>query len=148
MARRRPIPPEDRRARLERALASSDPLGAVNAIVDESTPLGRIFRRVFACILETNSAELLILFDRYDDEYLRDIEDALEAIQATRTLEDYRRLKQAFDAAVASGLDRLDASDAVASTAELAVRGRQYQAHVAEMEQQLTSFCRAHVREL
>jgi len=129
-------------------LASDDPLGEVGALVDDGTTLGQVFKYAFACILETNSAELPIVFDRFDDGDLLHIENALEVIQATKTLEDYRTLKRAFDAAIASGLDRLDASDVVAGRPELAMLGRRYKAHVAEMERQLISFCRAHVGEL
>lgn len=148
MARRRPTGHHDRRARVEHALASDDPLGQIGALVDESTGLGQIFRYAFACLLETNSAELPILFDRYEDDELGHIEDALEAIAAKRTLQDYRTLKRAFDDAIASGMDRLDASDAVASRPQLALLARRYKAHVAELEQQLIAFCRAHVGEL
>jgi hypothetical protein len=148
MARRRTAPPQDRRARLERALASADPLGEVSALVDDGTKLGQVFRYAFACILETNSAELPILFDRFEDEDLHHIENALEVIQATKTLEDYRTLKGAFDVEIASGADRMDASDAVAGKPELAMLGRRHKAHVAEMERQLISFCLAHVGEL
>jgi len=147
MARRRTTP-QDRRTRLDQALSSADPLGEVGPLVDDSTRVGQVFKYACACILETNSAELPILFDRYEDADLRRIENALEAIHATQTLEDYRTLKQAFDAAIAAGSDRLDASDAVARRPELAVLGRRYKAHVAEMERQLISFCRAHVGEL
>jgi hypothetical protein len=148
MARHRTTPPQTRRLRLERALASDDPLGEVGALIREDTSAGQTFKWAFACVLETHSAELPILFDRYVDDDLRHIEEALEAIQATATLEDYRILKRAFDAAVSSGLDRLDASDAVANAPELAPVARRYKAHVAEMERQLVGFCRARVGEL
>jgi hypothetical protein len=140
--------PPNRRQQLQTALDSGDPLGAVDAFIDEGTPLGLTFKWAFACILETNSAELPILFDRYDDTQLRAVEDALEAIGAARTLEDYRTLKRAFDAALASGLDRPDASDAIAKRPELSALGRRYKDHAAEMEERLIAFCRAHVDEL
>jgi hypothetical protein len=129
-------------------LASDDPLGEVGVLVDEDTKLGQVCRYAFACILETNSAELPILFDRFEDEELSHIENALEVIQATKTLEDYRTLKPAFEAAIARGSDLQDASDAVARKPELAALGSRYKAQVAEMERQLISFCRAHVGEL
>jgi hypothetical protein len=148
MARSRTTSREDRRTRLDRALASADPLGEVAALVDESAAVGQVFKFAFACILETNSAELPILFDRFEGDDLRRVEQALETIEATKTLEDYRTLKRIFEAALASGVDPLDASGVVASRPEAAALGRRHKTHVAEMERQLVSFCRAHVGDL
>ena len=148
-ATRAATPRQNPRAlRLERALASKEPLTKVQALINETTAAGQTFRFAFACLLETRSATLTILFDRFEDDELARIEQSLDAIQASRTLADFRKLKRAFDDAVASGQDRFDASDAVASRADLAAIGRRHKAQVAEMERRLLAYCRAHLREL
>ncbi len=145
MARRAP---GDRRARLRQALSADDPLAAIEGLIDDTTAAGQVFRHAFACLLETHSAGLPILFDRFEEDDLRRVEAALAAIEATRTLADYRTLKAAFDAAVASGMDPLDASEAIAEKPELKRIGRGHKMHVAELERQLLAFGQAHVEQL
>jgi hypothetical protein len=148
MARKRATSSSDRSSRLLKALASKEPLTALEPLVDDSTPAGKTFRWAFACILETNSAGLPILFDRFEDEELDRVQAALGAIEAKQTLADIRRLRQAFEKATGKGMDRLEASDAIANDPKLKPIARAHAAQVEEMERQLIAFSKAHVRDL
>ncbi|MBE0584488.1 MAG: hypothetical protein IH612_12120 [Desulfofustis sp.] len=133
---------------VQEALSFDDPLSALSGVVDENTPSGGAYRWAYVCILETNSAGLSILFDRYEDTDLDQIEGALEKIGALKTLSDLRVLRKAFDDAIALGFDRFDASDNLDKDPNLKGIIREYQRHVEEMENLLVVFCKKHAHEL
>ena len=87
----------------------------------------------YACILETNSAGLSILFDRFSRAERRSMASALAAIKATATLRALRSLERAFAREKAPETRSVD---------------RQSDKLVAEMEAGLLRFCEAHVVEL
>ena len=122
-----------RLAKLERALSSSrifDALEKVRGLVpDDGTGVQEVVVHAFACILETDSAGLSILFDRFDEDELRRVHASLESIGATRTLTALRKLEKARP----PGAQRID---------------RQSGIQVEEMQQKLLVFCKAHVEEL
>ena len=136
------------RPRLQKALESPDPLPAISALVDDGRPAGQTFRWAYACILETNSARLSILFDRFDDGERAQIAQALEQIGASRTVADLRALTAVFDAGVTAGLDPADASELLADDGASAAIGKRYQEHVKEMEDALLEFCRRRADDL
>jgi len=136
------------RARLQKALSSAEPLPAISALVDDGLPAGQTFRWAYACILETFSAQLSILFDRFDAEERARIAAALEEIGAAKTLADFRSLAVVFDAGVTAGLDPGDASDLLREDQASAAIGRRYQEHVKEMEGALLEFCRRRLDDL
>ena len=136
------------RARLQKLLASADPLPAVSALVDDGRPAGQTFRWAYACILETHSARLSILFERFDGGERARIADALAEIGAAKTLADLRALAAVFDAGVAAGLDPSDASELLTEDRASIAIGRRYQEHVKEMEAALIDFCRSRVDDL
>jgi hypothetical protein len=142
MSQRKPTRLEQLRA----LLSSDDALGAVREAIDEDNREQQVVVWVYACILETNSAGLSIVFDRFDDEEVAIMANGLEAIGAERTLSDLRALQAALARAVGLGRTRREAADEIATMAE--GRGGRSNAQVDEMEQQLLAFCRAHVESL
>ena len=133
---------------VEKALASSEPLAKVREAIAETNEEQRVVMWAFACLLETNSAGLSILLDRFTGPELGRMEKALDTIGAKRTLADLRKLRQAFVAARHSGQSRDDAAEAVDRGALGRASARAREAHVREMEDRLLSFCKAHVAEL
>lgn len=119
-----------RLGKLEKALSSGTPFDALakvrELVPDDGVGAQQVVVYGFACILETNSAGLSILFDRFDDDELRKLDASLERIGATRTLAALRAMRRL-------GAAKLDA---------------QSQVYVAEMEQRLLAFCKAHLPEL
>lgn len=102
-----PVNPASVRA----ALLSDEPLMSLAAVIDGDTPAGKVFCWVQACLLETNSAGLTIVFERFSLEEIAEMETALEAVGATETLADLRALRKAFELSIGSGMDELDASE-------------------------------------
>jgi 2-keto-4-pentenoate hydratase/2-oxohepta-3-ene-1,7-dioic acid hydratase in catechol pathway len=117
-------------------------------MVDDGRPAGQTFRWAYACILETHSAHLSILFERFDGAERAQIAQALEQIGASQTLADLRALGAVFDAGVAAGLDPADASELLTEDRASVAIGRRYQEHVKEMEAALLDFCRRRVDDL
>ena len=101
-----------------------------------------------ACKLETNSACLSILFDRFGDEELERIRSSLERIGAARTLADLGELQALFQDSLAAGSDRLDAAELVQEQSNARGIDGRSEAHVEEMEKKLLQFCEAHLEEL
>jgi hypothetical protein len=144
--------PRKRLARLKKALSAKDAFESLvkirELVPDEGVGAQQVVVYGFACILETSSACLSILFDRFDDDELAKIVAALESIGATSTLRDLRELQVVFARAVGKGHARLDAADRVARQARTrGVDGRS-EAHGREMEQKLLEFCKQHLEEL
>lgn len=133
---------------LRAALASKDPLSAVRGAIEEDNPDQQVVVWAYACILETNSAGLGIVFDRFEEPEVARIAKALEAIGASKTLSDLRVLQAAVAQGEASGLSRLDASEALEDQAEPRRIQRQFESQVAEMEACLLSYCRDHLDSL
>ena len=127
---RRAHPSPARIARLERALARKEPLPAVRALIpDEGNPQQMVVARAFACLLETDSAGLSILFDRFTARERKQLRASLEQIGATRTVAAFDRIARA-DATARRRIDRSRAG------------------HVAEIESKLLRYCREHVEAL
>jgi hypothetical protein len=133
---------------VETALASSEPLAKVREVIAETNKEQRVVVWAFACVLETHSAGLLILLDRFTGAELGRMEKALDAIGAKRTLADLRKLRRAFEAARHSGQSTDNAPEAVDRSALGRAIARTREAHVREVEERLLSFCKAHVAEL
>jgi hypothetical protein len=146
------IPPKKRLALLQKALSAkgaSESLARIRELVpDDGSGAQEVVVYGYACILETNSACLSILFDRFNDHELAKIMSALESIGATSTLADFRELQTAFARAVGKGQERFDAAELVAEQAQTrGIHGRS-DAHVQEMEHKLEEFCKEHLEEL
>ena len=122
-----------RLARLQKALASGSSIDALakvrELIADDGVGAQQIFVYGFACMLETSSAGLSIVFDRFDAAELRKIGSSLEHIGATRTLTAFRRLQKSFERAA----HKVD---------------EQSRAYADEMEQKLLALAKAHVQDL
>jgi hypothetical protein len=116
--------------RLERALARKRPLPAVRELIpDEGNREQMIVVRAFACLLETDSAGLSMVFDRFDARERKRMRAALEAIGARQTV---------------SAFDRISAADAAARRRIDRGRAR----HVAEIETKLLGYCRRNIAAL
>lgn len=115
------------------ALRSRDPLPALHAIVGDANRAGAALHWGYACVLETSSGGLSILLDRFAEDELDRIEQALKTIGATATLADLRAARKAFAKGAESEISRFD---------------RRHDAHVQEMEEKLLAFCRAHPDDL
>jgi|SoiMethySBSTD1v2_1073268.scaffolds.fasta_scaffold00492_38 hypothetical protein len=137
-----------RLAQLERALRKKDPLGELNLLVNDKLEPGKTFAFAYACILETNSATLAILFDRFTRSQLDRTEKVLQKIGAIDTLADFRALRGPFDQSVAKGKPPNVASAALDEREELRAIARKYNAHTSEMEECLLAFAKSHVNEL
>ena len=141
-----------RLAKLQKALSSTgtfDALEKVRALIpDDGAGAHEVVVYGFACILETSSAGLSILFDRFDDDELGRIRGSLESIGATRTLTALRKLEKAFERALGKGKAREDAADSLTLLPDAQRVDRQSADHVDEMQRKLLEFCKAHVREL
>ena len=102
--------PADARAALEAALASAHPLEPIMEAVDIDRQPGRMFNMAHAFMLETYSATMSILFDRFDRSELDEMTEALATVGAERTLADWRVVRASFDRRVEGGSDPYDAS--------------------------------------
>ena len=141
--------PDRRRiAAIEKALASDDPLGRVREVISEKGKEGQVVVWAFGCLLETNSATLTMLFDRFAPAEIAKIERALDAIGAVNTGRDLKSLREALAALMDSGVRRSDASDQLDSSPPAKAIKRRSDVHVQEIERHLLAYCRAHVREL
>src|SRR5262245_53324701 len=129
-----------RLAQLERALGNRDPLGELNLLVNDKLEPGKTFGFAYACILETNSATLAILFDRFTRSQLERTEKVLKKIGAIATLADFRALKGRFDQSIAKGMPSSEASAALDERKELRAIARKSAAHTSEMEERLLAF--------
>ena len=78
---------------LRDALSSKDPLFAIREAIDEHNEAQKTVVWAFGAILDTSSAGFPILLDRFDDSELTLIEGALDAIDASKSLETLRRLR-------------------------------------------------------
>jgi hypothetical protein len=144
------MPPKkgNKLAVIRKALASSDPLGNVREAIAEENKTQKVVVWAFACILETNSAGLTILFERFTLPEIARIERTLAEIGASRTLADLRALLEVFQMARDRGVPRFDASDALNESAIGRAANKRGQAQVAEMEAKLLEYCKAHEQEL
>jgi hypothetical protein len=137
---------------LQKALAVDDTFDALTTIreliADDGANEQEVVVYAYACILETSSAGLSILFDRFDDVELAKIDRSLESIGATQTLNELRGLTGAFRGLVAKGLKRLDAAETLVEQPDTQRVDRASDAHVEEMEQKLLEFCRQNVEAL
>ncbi len=133
-------------AELRAALVSDDfPLAQFRELMPEGSPEQDVVVFVFAAILDTNSAGLYILLDRYDSDELNIICKGLQTVGATETLTDLQALRRAFGNAVASGLDQFQASDQVAESEMGRALSNKTELHVGEMESKLLKYCRDNV---
>ena len=133
---------------LREALSSEDPVRSIREAIAEDNAEQQVVVFAFACILETNSAGLAILFDRFDASEVEHIANALSAIGANDTLSALRVMQAAVAEGEASGLSRLDASEALYDRAEIKELKRKNASHVAEMERCLLEYCRTHLERL
>jgi hypothetical protein len=145
---RRPKPQTTRLAAIRKALASDDPLSGVREAIAEENKQQRVVVWAYACILETSSAGLTILFERFTPPEILKIERALAAIGAAQTAADLRTLRQAFENAVDAGSSREDASDGLHESAAGRAINRKYERQAQEMEARLLAYCAEHEREL
>jgi hypothetical protein len=141
-----------RLARLKKALSAKDAFDSLTKIrelvPDEGVGAQQVVVYGFACLLETSSAGLSILFDRFDDDELAKIMAALESVGATSTLRDLRELQAVFARAVGEGRARFDASELAAGhSATRGIDGKS-EAHAQEMQDRLLEFCKEHLEEL
>ena len=122
---------------LQKALSSGTPFDALTKlrelIADDGVGAQEVVVFGYACILETNSAGLSVLFDRFDADELRKIDASFKSMGATRTLAALRAMRRLFDQARAKAARELD---------------RESQVYVREMEQKLLGYCKAHLPEL
>jgi hypothetical protein len=140
---------ETRLARLRDAVAGANPLSDVRELLpDTGEGAQEVVVYGYACILETNSAGLSILLDRFDDVELGRFDRSLESIGAKQTLADLRRLAVLFRGAISEGQDRLRAAETVGQSTEAQRIDRAAEAHVREMETLLLDFCKTHLEEL
>lgn len=133
---------------IEAALRSDDPLGNIREIIAEKNQQQQTVVWVFACILETGSAGLSIMFDRFSSAELAKLDRGLVEIGATETADDLRALRAAVDEAAESGKSREDAAESVSACAQGRAVDRKHEAHVKEMETKLLAYCEEHVGEL
>jgi len=144
--------PKKRLARLKKALSAKDAFESLvkirELVPDDGGGAQEVVVYGFACILETSSSGLSILFDRFDDDELAKITAALESIGATSTLRDLRELQAVFARAVRKGRDRFDASELAAGHSERRGIDGKSEAHAQEMQDRLLQFCKEHLEEL
>jgi hypothetical protein len=145
---RRPKPRTTRLAAIRKALASDDPLASVREAIAEENKEQMVVVWAYACILETSSAGLTILFERFTPPEIVKIERALAAIGAAQTAADLRILRHDFEKAVDAGSSREDASDALSGSATGRTIDRKCELQVQEMEARLLAYCAEHEREL
>lgn len=139
-----------RAAAIRRGLAGGD-LGRVRAQIPDEDSGNKSQQAVvyaYACMLETHSAGLSIVFDRFPARERQKIARALKAIGAAQTLRALRRLELALAREFAHKRSRIEAA---ARLGELPAARRidtQSRSHAAEIEKKLLAFCKAHVEEL
>ncbi len=142
---------ENRLAALKKALTHSDPITAVRKLCrDDGPEAQQVVVYAFSAIVETGSAGLSILFDRFDDDAeLNKVGAALEAIGATRSQADFQTLHQAYCQTLAEeGQDQFDAAAVAAELGESQGIDRRAAEHAEEMERQLEAFCREHLEKI
>ena len=139
---------ETRVAKLRKALSSGQLEKVRELIPDKGKGAQEVLVYTYACILETNSAGLSILFDRFDDDELRTIHSSLESIGALGTLVALQELQKIFDERIVAGDDRLTASEFVNERPEARRIDREYEAQSKEMTHKLLEFCEKHLEEL
>ena len=126
------VPAKRRLALFEKAFKAKDPATSLarirDLVPDEGNAAHDVVVYGHACILETNSAGLSIVFDRFDAKERARIARALKQIGAVKTLKDFEILRARRSAA--------------------RLIDRKSDAHVREMESKLLAFCRKHVDEL
>lgn len=145
----RKISRKTRLAGLEKALASDDALGRIRQLIpDDGENEQAVLIYAHACILETNSAGLSIVFDRFDPEELDRIEKSLHAIKASKTLLAFRQLRRLFSSEIKAGRNAVDAGEWMAAKPAVRRIDKNSGALVAEMERKLLAFCRSHVEQL
>jgi hypothetical protein len=143
--------PEQRVAVLRRALEGtapvSDRLSTVRELlVSERNKPQQVVVWVHACILETNSAGLSILVDRFNRKEIARIDRALDTIGATVTRKALAQILARVERGLASGKTWTDASDAAHQRSpSIARKSGQY---VTEMERCLLTYCQDHVEKL
>jgi hypothetical protein len=130
-------------ASLEEALASDNPIGAIMEAVDTTKASGALFNSAHAFMLETFSARMSMLFDRYEDDELDKMEAGLAAIGASEALADWRVVRAGFNETVAGGMDRYDASEEIDSRAELDPVLSRFAEHADEIEARLVAYAKA-----
>jgi hypothetical protein len=136
---------------IRRALASGDRFEAITAIreaIAEKNREQKIVVWVYACILETNSAGLTILFDRYTPPEITKMERALVESGAAGTAADLRTLRQELETAVDGGMTREDAIELLQESKVARAIDRAHEAHVQEMETRLWEYCAKHDEKL
>ena len=139
----------NRLSALQRALAAEEPLPRVRGLIpDDGEKEQQVVVFAYACILETGSSGLSILFDRFEEEELEKIDGALESIGAKRTLGDFRSLSAAFQEAIADGEDRGDAAERLVAQADAQRIDRGAEGHVQEMKERLLDFCNRNIEAL
>lgn len=127
---------------LEEALESDHPLERIMDEIDTGREPGQSFNYAHAFMLETYSATMSILFDRFEDDELDEMERGLELIGASQTLEDWREVRGAFDALVERGLDRFDASERIDGSGELQPILKRSADQAADVEARLLDFAK------
>ena len=140
-----------RLATIRKALAGDDTFEALSSIRELIVEKGKqqqVVVWVYACILETNSAGLSILFDRFTPREISRFERALREIGSTRTAADLPTLRESVEQAVDDGLSRLDASESVHESPLGRAIAKRTERQVGEMEAKLLAYCVAHLNEL
>jgi hypothetical protein len=144
-------PAHARLATIRKALASADAFSALTTIreaIAEENGAQKVVVWAHACILETSSAGLTILFDRFTLPEIGRIERALVRIGAARTASDLKGLRTVFERAVDGGRPALDAADDLNESELGKTMDKAYRAHVQEMETKLLAYCAQHAQEL
>ena len=145
----RTFEPMSRLPALQRALASNEPLTQIRSLIpDDGTNEQEVVVSAFACIQETRSSGMSILFDRFDDDELEKIDHSLECIGAERPLAEFRKLAEAFQRAIANDEDRQDAAERLVAEADSQRIDRASEALVQEMEEKLLAYCQRNVEAL
>jgi hypothetical protein len=135
-------------ALIQEALASEDPLASLREVIAEKNHQQKVVVWVYAGILETNSAGLTILFERFTPPEIIQIERGLVEVGATQAASDLLALRRKFESAIDGGATRDHASEAVHESSIGKAANRRCEGHVEEMEAKLLEYCRAHVEEL
>ena len=134
---------------LQRALASNEPLAQIRSLIpDDGADEQEVVASALACIQETRSSGLSILFDRFDDDELEKIDHSLESIGAERPLAEFRKLAEAFQRAIANDEDRQDAAERLVAEADSQRIDRASESLVQEMEEKLLAYCQRNVEAL
>ena len=149
---RKPGSPVSQHAKLKAAMAiraTFDALQKVRELLpDDGQGAQAVVIYGFACLLETNSAGLSILFDRFSDEELRKIRSALESIDAPRTLEAFCALQELFESAISKGESRFEAAQSLPEYPEGQRIDGASRVLTDELEEKLFAFCKTHLEEL